>query len=138
MLDPRCRIVHRETRGNDCLLAFRRCRQERIPPDLIALISDSEFIAPLQIAFQNANPVDANAIGAAKIAHDQRLSDLGDAAMTARNLGRFELDVAFRIPAQKQDGFVQKNAGSAVYGLELRRHRNAHSDESCTTPCIVY
>ena len=77
--------------------------------------------------------VDRNAIGAAKIAHDQGLSDLGDAAMTARNLGRFELDVAFRIPAQKQDGFVQKNAGSAVDGLELRRHRNAHSDESCTT-----
>jgi hypothetical protein len=45
-------------------------RQERIPPDLIALIADGQLIATFQIAFQNADSVNANAVGAAQIPDD--------------------------------------------------------------------
>ena len=86
------------------------------------MIADGQLIAALQMTFDNADAVNANAVGAAQIAHDQVIPDLSDAAMPAGDLGRFELDVTFRIAAQKQDGFIQQNAGSAADGLELRRH----------------
>jgi hypothetical protein len=107
-LGSRSGIEHGDAGLGNSILSLRGAgsRQERIPPDLIALIADGQLIAAFQIALQNAGSVNANAVGAAQIPDDQGFSDLSNTAMATGNLRGFELDVTFRVPAQKQDRFI--------------------------------
>ena len=60
---------------------------------------------------RDADAVDADAVGAAEVADDEVIADLGDAAVAAGNLARRDLDVALGVAADEQDRLVQPDAG---------------------------
>src|SRR5262249_33605205 len=79
-------------------------RGQGIPENLVAVAADGQFVAGFEIALQDADAVDADAVGAAQIPHDQVIANLGYAAMPAGNFARNQLDVALLMTAQQQDG----------------------------------
>jgi hypothetical protein len=70
------------------------------------VIADSQFIAFFEMPLDDPNAVNADAVGAGQIPDHQGLADLGDATVPSGNFGGIQLDVAFRIAAQKKDGLV--------------------------------
>ena len=66
------------------------------PRHLVAIVANGQFIAGGQPAFEEADAVDADAVGAAEIADDEIIADLCDAAMTAGYLARVESECRIR------------------------------------------
>jgi hypothetical protein len=77
---------------------------------LIPMAADGEFIPGLNAAFHDAHAIDANPVRAAKITHDKKIMNLGNAAMTTGNFARVDLDVALRMSAEEQDRLIQQDA----------------------------
>src|SRR5262249_377038 len=75
---------------------------------------------------QDAQAIDANAIGAAQVAHDQIIVDLGDAAVPPRDLAGGQLDVALLVAPKQQDGFIEQDARAIGQRQELRGHESTH------------
>jgi hypothetical protein len=46
--------------------------------------------------------------------------------MTTGNFARVDLNVAFRVTAEQQDGLIQQNARTIGQGDKLRRHETTH------------
>src|SRR5262245_6768934 len=90
------------------------------------------------MALDDADSVDADTIRAAQVTHDQRVANLGQTAVSPGNLGGFKLNIALRIPPEKQDRLIQENAGSAVDSLELRRHGFAQLSIAVAGKCRLY
>src|SRR5262249_2858318 len=74
-----------------------------------AEVADGDFVAGMQVPLQHPLTVDADAVRAAQIADYQPAADLSDAAMTPGDLARVELNVAFGVTAQQQNGLVQED-----------------------------
>src|SRR5665213_3221740 len=98
------------------LAGEHRLGRDGIPADAITVAADGQFIAWRDAAFDDAHAVDANAVGAAEIADNEVIADLGDAAVTARDLARINLDVALGMPANEQDRLIQPDARAFAQG----------------------
>jgi hypothetical protein len=86
---------------------------------LVAEVADRQFIAGFQEAFLHAHAIDADAIGAAQIADDKIIVDLGNTAVPAGNLARGDLDVTLLMPSDEHDWLIQKDVGAFAHGHEL-------------------
>jgi hypothetical protein len=81
---------------------------------LVSMAADCELVSWADAAFDHADAIDADAIGAAQVAHHQIVMNLCDTAMSAGNFARVDLDIALRMSAEQQDRLIQKYARAVV------------------------
>src|SRR6266851_2043116 len=87
--------------------SFRGC----VPSESIAIIADRQLIAIGQPALGDADTVDPHTVGAAEVADDKVIVDLGDDAVLAGDFAGIDLDVALGVAANQQNRLVQQDAG---------------------------
>jgi hypothetical protein len=92
------------------------------PLQLIALVADCQDITGPEAALGDALIIDADAVGAAEIADDKIVFDLGQATVSPRYLPRAELNIAFLMATQEHDGLVEQDVGAIGQCHEFRRH----------------
>src|SRR5262249_2984423 len=93
-----------------------------LPADLVARTADGDLIVSAKLSFLNPDAVDADAVGAAKIANDQIVLNLRNATMAARDLARVDLNIALGMTAQEKNGLVEQDVGAFSQGHKLCRH----------------
>lgn len=89
---------------------MRLVAAQHIPANLISEIPDRQFIAGKQLAFRCFLAIDANAIGAAQIANDQIIVDLGQNAMAPGNFFGLQLHIALGMATEQKNRFIDENA----------------------------
>ena len=103
------------------------------PLHIVTAAADGQFIARMQLTFIDSHPIDANPVGATQIPHHQVLAHLRNAAMHSRDLAGIDLNIALGMPADKEDGLIQKNTGSFRQCYKLSRHNIAQRDATTIT-----
>src|SRR5262249_51791659 len=86
------------------------------------MAADRQLVSRPQPAFEDPDAVDADAVGAAQVADDEVVADLGETAMAEGDLAGFDLEVALGVPAEQQNGLIHQDAGSFRQSDQLRRH----------------
>src|SRR5262249_8187269 len=108
---------------------------------LVAVVADRQLVAGAELALDDADPVDADAVGTVEVADDEVVVDLGDAAVPAGDLARVDLDVALGVPPDEEDRLVHEDAGPVVQRHEMSWHdwrpvglRVPRGTHHCTIP----
>src|SRR5262245_15949930 len=86
-------------RGNQC----------SVPRDTVPESSDHQFVVLVQTTLEDADAIDADAVGAAQVAHHQIVCNLRDTAVAPRNLARVNLNVALRMSADQDDRLIDQD-----------------------------
>jgi hypothetical protein len=97
-----------------------------LPGNAVTVSANHQFIVLIQLAFDHAHTVDADAVGTAEIAHNQEIRNLSNTAVPPGDLPRIDLDIALRVSANQQDRLIDQDTWSVREGYELCRHGAAH------------
>ena len=106
-------------------LPLRLCRDRLLlirEPHLVLEIANRQLISRVEVPLVHPNSINADAIGAAQIANHQMIVNLRDAAVSAGDFSRRNLNIAFLMAADQKDRLIQQDAGPFGQGHELRGH----------------